>query len=411
MEKIQRTVFYDRHVALGAQMVEFGGFEMPLQYPSGIIREHLTTRKAAGLFDLSHMGRFRFRGRGVPAFLQHVLSNDVAALKVGRSQYTILPNPQGGAVDDAYLYRFSENEFLLVVNAANRSGDWTYLQSAARDFGRIRSADLTGPQAMLSLQGPISESLLDQVLTSGRLPQPPKNSLGVVGVGTAEVWVARTGYTGEPLGFELFMAREEALDVWDLLVARGARPIGLGARDTLRLEAGLPLYGHELGLDAQGRDIPLLALGPARFAVSLSPAKGNFVGRSALEKQSQALEKIGRRDYRALEALPRMIRPVALLDKGVARPGNTVYQQDRPVGTITSGTMVPFWRGEDRRGIFKPTAESGLRAIGLALIDSSLEEGHDIQIDIRGRKSAAVVVPRHLKSRPGPFARAVLYQH
>ena len=396
-------------MALGAQMVEFGGFEMPLQYPSGIIREHLATRKDTGLFDISHMGRFRFSGREALPFLQHVLSNNAAALKTGRSQYTIMPDVRGGALDDAYLYRFFEDEFLLVVNAANRAIDWNRLQSAATNFHRVNMVDLTRRQAMLSLQGPMSESLLLKIITSGRLSEPLKNSLSVVRMGTAQVLISRTGYTGEPIGFELFVARKDALPVWDLLIGRGARPIGLGARDTLRLEAGLPLYGHELGVDAAGLEIPLFALGPARFAVSLSPIKENFVGRKALEKQFQALKKFRHQDYSLITDLPRMIRPVALLDKGVARPGNTVYQQNRPVGYITSGTMVPFWRGEGCNSAFKPTEESGLRAIGLALIDSDLDEGADIQIDIRGKRAAAAVVPRHLKNRPGPFAQAVIY--
>jgi aminomethyltransferase len=198
MDALPRTIFYDRHVALGAKIVEFGGWEMPVQYPSGIVQEHLATRKEAGLFDVSHMGRFIVRGANSLPFLQHVLSNNAAALDVGESQYTLIPNENGGALDDAYLYRFVENEYLLVVNASNREKDWDHLEAHAQKMGNVELIDRTLETAMLSLQGPRSKDILLALIDAGTLPDPLRNRLSTVGLSGANIYLARTGYTGEP---------------------------------------------------------------------------------------------------------------------------------------------------------------------------------------------------------------------
>ena len=276
MNQPGRTVLFDSHKALKAQIVEFGGWEMPLQYPSGVVEEHLATRRKAGLFDVSHMGRFIVRGAKARAFLQHVLTNNVEALDLlpTGAQYTLIPNETGGAVDDAYLYRFVEEEYLLVVNAANREKDWTHLQSHLKGFDGVELIDRTHEIAMFALQGSLSRALLSEAARAGKLPEPVRNAVGVVEIGGARVMAGRTGYTGEPLCFELFVARDKAVMLWDLFVAKGAAPVGLAARDTLRLEAGLPLYGHELGTDPDGKEIPIFALPLSRFVVSFSPLKG-----------------------------------------------------------------------------------------------------------------------------------------
>ncbi len=297
MEELLKTVFYEKHVSLGAQMVEFGGWDMPVQYETGIVQEHLNTRKKAGLFDVSHMGRFVVSGPAALDFLQHVLTNNAAAIEVEEGQYTMIPDENGGAVDDAYLYRFVADEYLLVVNAANREKDWNHLRAFKDQFGRVDIADRTMEMAMLSLQGPLAKEILADIIDGGKLPEPLRNALSTVAISGSRVLVARTGYTGEPICFELFMERGDALQIWDLLVQKGAGPVGLGARDTLRLEAGLPLYGHELGLDPAGRLIPIFACSLARFAVSLSPLKGEFVGRQPLAEQFEAYKKIVDRDY------------------------------------------------------------------------------------------------------------------
>jgi aminomethyltransferase len=248
MAEALRTVFYERHLEAGAKITEFGGWDMPLQYRGGILQEHLDTRRGAGLFDVSHMGRFVIDGEDALPFLQHVLSNNAAALDVGVGQYTMIPNAGGGVIDDAYLYRFVEDEYLLVVNASNREKDWDHLERERQQFPRSRMTDRTLELAMLSLQGPLAKEILSP-LVAGKLPEPMRNELRVADIDGSTVLIARTGYTGEPICFELFIERGDSVRVWDALTERGAVPVGLGARDSLRLEAGLPLYGHELGLD------------------------------------------------------------------------------------------------------------------------------------------------------------------
>jgi aminomethyltransferase len=409
----KRTVFFDRHVALGAKIVEFGGWDMPIYYPTGIVTEHLATRKEAGLFDVSHMGRFILRGAGAVKFLQHVLSSNVAALTVNKltAQYSIVPNESGGAVDDAYLYHFVDDEYLLVVNAANRLKDWDHFQSLLKDFDHVELTDRTAEIAMLALQGPKSREILAQIIQSGQFPEPLHNALSVVTINGARVMVGRTGYTGEPLCFELFVNREDGPLLWDLLVEKGATPVGLGARDTLRLEAGLPLYGHELGLDAEGKEIPIMACPLARFAVSFSPLKGDFVGREALARQHAAFEKIIARDYSSMEALPRMIKTVAVAGQGVARDGCKVFKDGQHVGYVTSGTRIPLWvvDGEGLASTLTDTRE--LRSICMAYIDSDIVEDDELTIEIRDRQVEAVVVPYHLRSNAPPYARPIVYNH
>ncbi len=409
MRELNKTVLHDAHLRLGAKMVDFAGWEMPLFYSTGIIAEHLTTRKSAGLFDISHMGRFIIRGANAVQFLQHALTNNADALEVGESQYTIIPNQAGGAIDDAYLYRFVDDEFLLVVNAANRQKDWEHLQALAAFFSDLEISDRSNELAMLALQGPSSRGLLEQLTHAGLLPEPLRNANAIVKAGAITVLVARTGYTGEPLCFELFVEQRDALELWNLLMEQGATPAGLGARDTLRLEAGLALYGHELGQDPDGNEIPILAYSKARFAVSLSPLKGNFVGMAELAKQHAALERIVFRDYSLVENLPRMIRPFAMVGRGVARAGFKVYRNGRHVGYVTSGTTVPMWEfdGEGLESV--PTDTHRLRAIGLALLDSDILEEDRVEVEIRGKLVEAVIVPYHIRSEAPPYARPIVY--
>jgi aminomethyltransferase len=411
MSELRKTVLHGRHVALGAKMVEFAGWEMPIQYPTGIVTEHLKTRRFAGLFDVSHMGRFVFRGAGALAFLQHVLTNNAAALDVGHAQYTMVPNEQGGAIDDAYLYRFVDGEYLLVVNAGNRKKDWDHFQAMRAALGRVEIRDESEVMAMISLQGPLSKSILSNVLESGTLPEPKRNALGIVEIAGSRVLLARTGYTGEPLCFELFVDREAAGPLWDLLVAQGAAPVGLGARDTLRLEAGLPLYGHELGVDPEGREIPIFACPLARTAVSFSPLKEAFVGRAALLRQHEEFKKFLLQDEAPRSVLPRIIRPFAMVGQGIARAGAKVLSADGlgDAGCVTSGTMVPYWKTAGDKLATRFTDAVGLRAIGLALADSRIRAGQPIRVEVRGRAAEAVLVAFHLRSEAPPYARPVLH--
>ena len=382
-------------------------------YPTGIVQEHLATRKGAGLFDVSHMGRFIFRGTGAVKFLQYVLTNNAEALdcKMIGAQYTLIPNETGGAVDDAYLYHFTEDEYLLVVNAANRHKDWEYLHPFLKDFDDVELIDRTEEIVMLALQGPMSRDLLGEIIQSGPLPEPMRNAVTTVTISDANVRVARTGYTGEPLCFELFASREDGPMLWDQLVAKGATPVGLGARDTLRLEAGLPLYGHELGEDPEGNEIPMMAFPLVKSAVSFSPLKGEFVGRAALVRQFDALAKIIARDYSMIADLARLIQPIAVAGRGIARAGARVFKGDKHVGYVTSGTMVPMWAIDGEGLASVQTDQQELRSICLAYIDSDIVEEERVTIEVRGKAVDAVVVPFHLRSDAPPYAHPIVFDH
>jgi len=413
MTELKRTVLHDKHVECGAQMVPFGGWDMPVMYGDGILAEHLATRKGAGLFDVSHMGRFAFRGPRALVFLQYALTNNALALDAPErgAQYTFIPTVDGTAVDDAYLYRFVPDEFLLVVNAGNRDKDWRHFQELLDRFSGVELVDRSDELAMLSLQGPQSRAIIGGVLDGGRLPDPARNALATVTIAGVDVLLARTGYTGEPLGFELFIPTGAAAGIWDLLLDKGATPVGLGARDTLRLEASLPLYGHELGTDAEGREIPIFACPLARFGVSFSEHKDDFIGRSALEKQRAAANGFMSRDFSRLDDLPRTIRPLALDGRGIARQGARVLKDDRHVGTITSGTMVPYWE-IDGRGVHAMVgAQTRRRSICLAYLDSDIQDEEPLSVEIRGKQVAAIVVPYHMRSESPPYTRPILYDH
>ncbi len=408
MHALKRTILYSSHVKSGATLADFGGWEMPINYPSGMVDEHIDTRKKAGIFDVSHMGRFVISGREAVEFLQYVLTNNVFALDIMQAQYTMIPNENGGALDDAYLYRFYEDEYLLVVNAANIDKDWEHLNREIERFD-AQLVDQSKELGMISIQGPESKSMLKKLIGSEFLTEPLKNALGILHLDGKEIKIARTGYTGEPLGFELFMNASEAEAVWERLLELGAAAIGLGARDTLRMEAGLPLYGHELGLDIDGNEIPIFSCPLARFAVSFAEAKGNYIGRDSLAKQYKDFKKIMERQFSDLSDLQRIVRPIALVDKGVARAGCKVFKENREIGYITSGTMVPYLKTEGIGLESKITEEKAMRAIGLALIDGDVELNDHVEVEIRGNKVNAVVTPYHLKSDAPPFARPILY--
>ena len=413
---MKRTPLYEEHIGLGAKMVEFGGWEMPLNYPPGILAEHLTTREFGGIFDISHMGRFMVSGQDALPFLQCTLTNNVAALQPGESQYTIIANENGGAVDDGYLYRTDANEYLLVVNAANAEKDWVWLQPHRQRFSRLLLEDHTARIAMLSLQGPRAKAVLELILGDVRkLPKPIRNSLAMSEIFDTKVPTARTGYTGEPLGFELFPPAEVAVRLWRWLLEVGKKagivPVGLGARDTLRLEAGLPLYGHELGTDAEGKEIPVFAVPAARFAVSFAPVKGEFVGRDALMEQCQEI-RLRQEGLLATPKekllVPRVIVPMSMSDGSVARAGCRVYVGEAHVGTVTSGTVVPYWKIEGTGVKSKPGTESRRRAICLAYLDADLKEGQRTKVAIRDKIAEGVVVGRHIAKAAAPYARSLL---
>ena len=409
MSELKRTQLYDVHVAAGATMVDFGGWEMPIQYPSGIIAEHLYTRQVCSLFDVSHMGRLLIEGPQRKEFLQHVLTSNVSALDLNMAQYCIIPNENGGAVDDAYLYLFQEDNYLLVVNAANIDKDLEYLNRALSGFD-CTITNISAEWASIAVQGPKSKEML-MTLTGGVSPtkEPTKNSLGTVSLEGRQARIAKTGYTGEPLGYEVYVRSEDAVWLWNRLVELGARPAGLGARDTLRMEASFPLYGHEMGTAPDGSEIPIFAVPLAKFAVSFSAQKGDFIGRAALERQHRAFVRYMDRDFSDLSPLPRRIAPIALLDRGVMRAGMEIYKGDKLVGWVTSGTMVPYFKTQGE-GLSTVILEaSGKRAIGLCYIDSDVLVDDTVEVDIRGKRLKAVIPARHMSVGAPPFARPLLY--
>jgi aminomethyltransferase len=360
--------------------------------------------------------------------MQHVLTNNVVALDPGVAQYTLVQNERGGAMDDAYLYRLEEGDpslqtnYLLVVNAANKQKDWDWLTDYKKRFKGLVIEDKTDEIAMIALQGPHAKRVLEKILLEDhtKLPDPWRNRLRVCELEGEQVYVtiSRTGYTGEPICFELFLPREKVLLIWERILEEGREegivPVGLGARDTLRLEAGLPLYGHELGFDPQGKEIPIYAVpSAARLAMSFSPLKGEFIGKDILRRQFE--EVTARESGKPLppkerQLVPKKIFAILLIGEGIARQGYEVFANGEEVGHVTSGTMVPYWVFSDRGILSEPTEERKMRAIGLAYLDADLREGQRIEIHHRGKRLEGMIVERHLAGEAPPYAYPILIQ-
>ena len=400
--KPQQTVLHEWHVEAGGRMVEFGGWDMPVQYPSGIVQEHLSTRSAAGLFDVSHMGRFKVRGAGAEAFLMKALTNSAQALDPGQAHYTFIGNETGGAVDDAYLYRLADEDFLLVVNAGNRSKDWDWLE--AQKSGGFELTDESEELGMIALQGPEALHVLERIVDSSELPENKRNRLRTAHVDGQELLIARTGYTGESICFEIFPPRNFTVSFWQMLINAGALPVGLGARDSLRLEAGLPLYGHELGLDLEGDEIPIFANKLARFGVR-APNGQDYVGRVELEKQRNEHARILRHELDVPvkdRILSRIIQPIAAFaERKPLRSGFKIFIDGVPVGYVTSGTSAPFSRLGGQGVSAAPSDFPKMRPIGLALLRSDIlyVADHPVTLeieDMRGNTMSAELVDRNL---------------
>lgn len=391
MSQLKRTPLYDAHVAAGGTMVDFGGWEMPIQYPAGIINEHLYDRKHCGIFDVSHMGRLIVEGPQRLEFLQKVLSSNAAALVPGRAQYCIIPNEQGGAVDDAYLYQFESDRYMLIVNASNTDKDLAHFAKYLPDYD-CRITNITDTYSSIAVQGPDAEKILKVLSGGAEITGPKKNDLNELDMEGHTVRVSRTGYTGDPTGWELFIDAKDVNWLWNRLIELGAQPTALGARDTLRLEAGLPLYGHEMGFDAGGNEIPVFAVSLARFAVSFAEEKGDFIGREILLKQKEL-------------GTPRKIVPIAMTDRGVMRAGMEIYRGDTHIGWVTSGTMVPYYHFGPDGSIGDTT---GKRSIGFAYIDADITSEDIIEIDVRGKRLKAHRVAKHMDQSTPPYGRAIL---
>ncbi|MFZ5648480.1 MAG: glycine cleavage system aminomethyltransferase GcvT [Bacillota bacterium] len=354
-ENLRKTPLYDVHAAAGAKIIEFGGWAMPVQY-SDILEEHRAVRERAGLFDVSHMGEIEVRGPEAESFLQSLITNDVSVMEDGGIIYGLLCHEGGGVVDDILVYRLSSGNYMLVVNASNTQKDLEWIKGRVR--GNVQIADKSGETALLALQGPGSVDVLKPL--AGFDPDSIRYYRFVEGeVAGVRCLVSRTGYTGED-GFELCLSAGDAVRVWQALMEsgrpRGIVPAGLGARDTLRFEASLPLYGHELS-----DSITPLEAGLGRF-VKLE--KGDFAGREALLKQSR-------------EGLTRRLEGLSMEDRGIPRAGYQVAIGGIPSGWVTSGT-------------YSPTLDANL---AMAYLPSGIKEGDRVSVLIRGRECRARVVP------------------
>lgn len=345
---MKRTPLHDEHLELGARMVEFSGWEMPLQYPTGINEEHLSVRQAVGLFDVSHMGEIFISGPTAVDLLRFVALNDAGKLRIGRAQYSMLPNDRGGLFDDVYIYRTDEQEYLLVCNAGSREEVAAHLERQAVPFG-CRVADRSDEWGLLALQGPGSAVLLER-LTKSDLTGLKKNGLRDLELFGVPVRTARTGYTGED-GFEIFVAAGAAPVVWRGLIEAGVAPCGLGARDTLRLEAGFALFGSDLNATTN----PLCT--PFKWVVKDKP----FYGREQIWGAQ----------------CPRKLVGIKLNQRGVARHGYRLYQGQQQIGEITSGTISPVTR----------------EGIAMGWVDRRFATpGQAISVEIRGQKVPATIV-------------------
>lgn len=358
MALLHRTPLFDVYAAYGAKTIDFGGWELPVQF-SSIKEEHEAVRRAAGLFDVSHMGEIRVKGSGSFDFLQFMLTNDLALLSIGGAQYTAMCYEDGGTVDDLLLYKKGEHDYLLIVNAANIQKDYEWLLAHAREDVKIEN--ISAEIAQLALQGPKAENIL-QTLTTENLRDIPffrfKDNVDIQGV---RALVSRTGYTGED-GFELYCKSEDARRLWELLMKAGAadglKPCGLGARDTLRFEAALPLYGQELTKEITPIEARI------GFAVKINKA-AHFLGKEVLKDQKE-------------HGAPRKIAGIEMIERGIPRSHYEVFAKGQKIGEVTSGTQSPTLK----------------KNIGLALLDEAFASlGTDVEVEIRGKRVKAVVVP------------------
>ncbi|MBN8236608.1 glycine cleavage system aminomethyltransferase GcvT [Halobacillus kuroshimensis] len=360
MTELKRTPLYAEYEKLGAKTIDFGGWDLPVHF-SGIKDEHAATRNAAGLFDVSHMGEIMIEGSDSLAFLQKMLTNDASKLVPGKAQYTIMCYENGGTVDDLIVYHLSENTYLLVVNAANREKDFEWLQRHAE--GDVSVRDVSDAYVQLAVQGPKAEKIL-QKLTDTDVSTIKffrfEQGVSFNGVNDSAI-VSRTGYTGED-GFEIYLPSASGPDLWQVLLKagepEGLRPIGLGARDTLRFEANLALYGQELS-----RDITPIEAG-LNFAVKIKKEE-DFIGKETLMKQKK-------------EGPERKLVGIEMLDKGIPRTHYEVYDRDVKIGFVTTGTQSPTLG----------------KNVGLALLNRAYTvEGTEVTVQVRKRRLKARVVP------------------
>lgn len=350
-----KTPLYDAHVKAGGRIVPFAGYLLPVQY-EGVIAEHMAVREKAGLFDVSHMGEITLKGKGALASLNHLLSNDYTKMPLGKVRYGILCNEEGGVKDDLLVYKFGEEDYFIVVNASNRHKDYAWMKDHILEDTEIK--DISDEIAQVALQGPLSKDIMKKVMKEEDIPEKYYTAKRDVDISGMNCIISYTGYTGEA-GYEIYTANENAQKLWDLLLKEGEefglRPCGLGARDTLRLEASMPLYGHEMDEDISPLETGL------DYGVKMN--KEDFIGKKAIEEKGE----------------PKICRVgLRIVDKGVLREHQDIYVGEDKIGHTTSGTYSPLFK----------------TSIAMALIDKKYADiGTIVEVDVRGRRLKAEVVP------------------
>jgi len=362
---LKKTSLHATHVALGARMVPFAGWDMPVEY-AGISAEHLAVRAAAGLFDVSHMGEIEIAGKDALAAVQHISSNDASRLQVNQAHYSALTTPEGTFVDDMLVYRFAPNHFLLVVNGSNVDKDFAWIAERVKDVGDAAVVNSSDRYALIAIQGPKARQIL-QSLTAIELESMKYYWFAHGEIAGIRGTVSRTGYTGED-GFEVFVAPGMAPRLWNALLEVGKDdglvPAGLGARDTLRLEAAMRLYGNDID------DTTTVLEADLGWIVGWK--KDAFLGHEALRAQKAS-------------GIQRKIVGFVMVDRAIARHGHLVMDGDTQIGYVTSGTQTPFLR----------------KAIGMAYVPMhKIAPGSELELDIRGRRAKAIVVELPFYKRP-----------
>ena len=354
MEK--KTPLYDIHVEEGGKIVPFAGYLLPVQYGTGVIKEHMAVRQQCGLFDVSHMGEILFTGPTALDTLNHLLTNDYTNMPLNKVRYGVLCNEKGGTIDDLVIYKFGDETYLAVVNAANRDKDFAHM--SANVLPGTKCEDISDTVAQVALQGPNAPAILKKLLPEESIPKGYYTAVPLAEIDGMKCMISRTGYTGE-LGYEIYTHNENAPKLWKALRAAGEEfgliPAGLGARDTLRLEAAMPLYGHEMDDEITPLEAGL------DFGVKLS--KAEFIGRDALVAAGD----------------PKRVRiGLEVTGRGIIREHQDVFFGGQLIGHTTSGTHCPYLG----------------KAIAMALVTAgAVKEGDEVEADVRGRKVAAKVVP------------------
>lgn len=342
-------------------MVSFAGYLMPVEYPGGVIAEHTAVRNSAGIFDVSHMGEISFNGPGALASLNHLLTNEFTDLKPGKVRYSVMCNQNGCCIDDLIVYRFGEDSFMAVVNAANREKDFAHMEANLLPGTEIK--DISDSLSLLALQGPRSRDILLTLLPEKAIPSGYYSFINSVNLGGVDCLISRTGYTGE-LGYEIYTAWDNGPELWDLLLDAepGLTPCGLGARDTLRMEASMPLYGHEMDETISPLEVGL------DFAVKQE--KPEFIGRGSLLASSP----------------PKRVRVgLKAISRGIIREFQDIYIDDKKIGQTTSGTYLPTLKA----------------AYAMALISKEYATvGTRLSVDVRGRRVEAEIVSLPFYRRP-----------